>query len=107
VAREFRSLTQKELAQAVAASPTLISFFEAGKKKNPSQDFIEACADVLGFTPSFFYQPIADIFRDQECSFRHRRAASERVKTKIRAHATLNDRGKTSEDLYVSSSECA
>jgi Zn-dependent peptidase ImmA (M78 family) len=44
---------------------------------------------VLGFDPSFFYGPLDDIFQEDECSFRHRRATSERLKSQIRAHATL------------------
>jgi len=89
VAREFCGLTQKELGEKVAASPTLISLCEADKKKTPSYDLIEACADILGFRRNFFYLPIDEIFQDEECSFRHRRSAPERLKTQIRAHATL------------------
>jgi len=89
VAREFRGLTQRDLAEQVAASPALISLFEAGKKKNPSRDLVEAWADVLGFETGFFFLSIDDVFRSQECSFRHRRAAPEKLKTQIRAHATL------------------
>jgi Zn-dependent peptidase ImmA (M78 family)/DNA-binding XRE family transcriptional regulator len=89
VAREFRGLAQRELAEQVAASPTLISLLETGKRDRPSPDLIEAFGDILGFAPEFFYRPIEDVFQDHECSFRHRRAASERLKTQIRAHATL------------------
>jgi Zn-dependent peptidase ImmA (M78 family)/DNA-binding XRE family transcriptional regulator len=89
VAREFRGLTQKELGQKVVASPTLISLCEADKKETPAHDLIQACAEILGFKRDFFYRPIEEIFRNQECSFRHRRSAPERLKTQIRAHATL------------------
>jgi Zn-dependent peptidase ImmA (M78 family)/DNA-binding XRE family transcriptional regulator len=88
VAREFKGLTQKELSEAVAASPALVSLCEAGKK-NPSRDLVEAFADVLGFEPEFFYKEIKDVFREEQCSFRHRRSTPERTKNKIRAHATL------------------
>ena len=30
-----------------------------------------------------------DVFRDEECNFRHRRSASGRLKARVRAHATL------------------
>lgn len=88
-AREFRGLTQKELGASVAASDALISLCENGKKKEPARDLIEACAEVLGFAPAFFYGPLEDIFREEECSFRHRRSAPERLKTQVRAHGTL------------------
>ncbi len=88
VAREFKGLTQKDLSDAVAASPALVSLCEAGKK-NPSRDLVEAFGSVLGFEPEFFYNDLKDIFREEQCSFRHRRSTPERTKNKIRAHATL------------------
>src|SRR5882724_11152527 len=88
VAREFRGLTQKELSEAVAASTALVSLCESGKK-NPSRDLVEAFGSVLGFEPEFFYGEIPDIFHEEQCSFRHRRSTPERMKDKVRAHATL------------------
>jgi Zn-dependent peptidase ImmA (M78 family) len=88
VARQFRELTQRKLSEAVAASTALVSLCEAGKK-TPSRDLVEAFGSVLGFEPEFFYGPVADLFREEQCSFRHRRSTPERVKNKIRAHATL------------------
>jgi Zn-dependent peptidase ImmA (M78 family)/transcriptional regulator with XRE-family HTH domain len=89
LAREFKGLTQKQLGKDVAASHGLVSQYESGKKKEPSQDLVEAFGQILGFEPQFFYEPIADIFREEECSFRHRRSTAEKTKTQIRAHATL------------------
>ncbi len=89
LAREFRGLTQKDLGRQIAASSALISLCENGKKQDPAPDLIEACGDVLGFSPSFFYGKIDDPFREDECSFRHRRTTPERTKSQVRAHATL------------------
>lgn len=89
LAREFRGLTQKELGDQVAASCSLISLCETGKKRDPAPDLIEACGSVLGFEPAFFYGTLEDVFREDECSFRHRRTTPERLKSQIRAHATL------------------
>jgi Zn-dependent peptidase ImmA (M78 family)/DNA-binding XRE family transcriptional regulator len=88
VAREFRGLTQKELSEAVAASAALVSLCESGKK-NPSRDLVEAFGSVLGFEPEFFGTEIPDVFHEEQCSFRHRRSTPERIKNKVRAHATL------------------
>jgi len=44
---------------------------------------------VLGFGKSFFYTPLDDPFREEECNFRHRRTAPEKIKSRVRAHATL------------------
>jgi Zn-dependent peptidase ImmA (M78 family)/transcriptional regulator with XRE-family HTH domain len=89
LAREFRGWTQTQLAEKVAASCALISLCENGKKREPARDLVEACADVLGFQPEFFYGPVEEVFREDECSFRHRRSTPERLKTQVRAHATL------------------
>lgn len=89
IAREFRGLTQKELSEAVSASPALVSLCESGKKNPSSPDLVEAFGAVLGFEPDFFYGEIEDVFREEQCSFRHRRATPERTKNKIRAHGTL------------------
>lgn len=89
LAREFRGYTQTELGEKVAASCALISLCETGKKPEPAPDLVEACAAVLGFEPSFFYGLLEDVFREDECSFRHRRTTPERLKAKIRAHGTL------------------
>src|SRR4051794_40293682 len=89
VAREFRGLTQVDLGQKVIASDTLISFCETGKKLDPTPNLVAAFGEVLGLRPSFFYAPLPDPFRECECSFRHRRSASVRLKDQIRAHGTL------------------
>jgi len=89
LAREFRDLTQKQLGEKVAASHALVSLCESGKRSDPAADLVEAFGTVLGFDPEFFYQPAGEIFREDECSFRHRRSTPERLKTKIRAHASL------------------
>jgi len=88
IAREFKEYTQKTLADKVAASPALISLCEAGNKY-PSGDLVQAFGEVLGFEPEFFYHEVIDMFHEEQCSFRHRRSAQERVKARIRAHATL------------------
>ena len=89
VAREFRGLTQTQLGERVAASCALISLCETGKKKDPAPDLVEACGSVLGFAPAFFYSPIEDVFREDECNFRHRLTTPERIKSQLRAHGTL------------------
>jgi Zn-dependent peptidase ImmA (M78 family)/transcriptional regulator with XRE-family HTH domain len=89
IAREFRGWTQKELGERVVASDSLISLCEAGKKKEPALDLVDAFGAVLGFEAKFFYGPIEDVFLEEECSFRRRRATPEKLKTQIRARATL------------------
>lgn len=89
LAREFKGLTQKQLGEQVAASHALISLYEAGKRRDPAPDLVEAMAVVLGFEPGFFYGPLEDVFQEHQCSFRHKRKATERLKHQVRARATL------------------
>lgn len=90
LAREFRGLTQTLLGDKVAASPTLISLLERNKKaEDPANDLVLAFAEVLGFQKPFFYKPLDDPFKEEECNFRHRRTAPEKLKSRVRAHATL------------------
>src|SRR6202167_5670421 len=89
LAREFRDLTQKQLGEAVVASHALVSLCESGKRTDPATDLVEAFGTVLGFDADFFYEPTGEIFQEDECSFRHRRSTPERLKTRIRAHASL------------------
>jgi Zn-dependent peptidase ImmA (M78 family)/transcriptional regulator with XRE-family HTH domain len=89
LARDFKNLTQKDLGNRVATSGATISYYETGKKKNPSPELVAAFADVLEVEPEFFFAPIADLFREEECSFRHRRSATEKTKSHVRAHGTL------------------
>jgi len=89
LAREFKGLTQMQLGEQVAASHALISFYEAGKRKDPALDLVEAVGTVLGFEPAFFYGRLEDVFEEGQCSFRHKRKSTERLKDQIRARATL------------------
>jgi Zn-dependent peptidase ImmA (M78 family)/DNA-binding XRE family transcriptional regulator len=89
LAREFKGLTQKRLGEEIAASHALVSMYESGKRTDPAPDLVEAFGTVLGFNTDFFYEPTGEIFQEDECSFRHRRSTPERLKTKIRAHASL------------------
>lgn len=89
IAREFRALTQAELAKQVFASPALISLLETGQKKQPQSDLVQALASILRFEPQFFYTCLHDVLTEEECSFRHRRTTPERIKAQVCAHGTL------------------
>jgi Zn-dependent peptidase ImmA (M78 family)/transcriptional regulator with XRE-family HTH domain len=89
LARTFRGITQDALAKEVCTSNALISYYENGKKTDPAQDLVEAWGEALGFETDFFFEPIQDPFKDEECSFRHRRTAPEVLKRRARAFGTL------------------
>jgi Zn-dependent peptidase ImmA (M78 family)/DNA-binding XRE family transcriptional regulator len=89
LAREFRGLTQTELANMVSASAPTISLIETGKRANPSADLVRSFSDALKFPEGFFFQAQSELFSERECNFRHRRTTPEKLKTQIRARASL------------------
>ena len=55
LAREYRSLTQKELADAVLVKQPQIAMLEGGVENSVSFDTIETISRVLDFPIEFFY----------------------------------------------------
>lgn len=88
IARNFRGMTQGQLANNAVAPHSLISYFENGQRI-PSKDLIEAIANTLGFEPDFFYKPLFEEFKVQQCNFRHLTRTSEVLKKRILAHCSL------------------
>lgn len=88
LARNFRGLTQGELANKVIAPHSLISYLENGQRV-PSQDLLEALASTLGFEPDFFCAPMLEEFKVQQCNFRHLTGTPEALKKRILAHCSL------------------
>lgn len=86
--RQFHSLTQGELAGLVAVSQPTIADYEAGHKE-PQPQVVEALAVVLKVDPQFLGERDDDVFTEPEMNFRGRRSASETLKKKVIAQATL------------------
>lgn len=87
--RAFKAITLKSLAETVSASFGLLSHYERGMRKRPAVDLVEALAAALGVEPDFFFEPLPDIWREADCSFRRRVSTPEKVKKRARAHGTL------------------
>ena len=66
-----------------------LSKYEAGKRVTPSDDLVDALAQVLDFDRDFFFTPLTDEFADTECSFRRRTVTTERMKKRALAQGTL------------------
>lgn len=56
LARDARGLTQAELADRLHAGQGTLSKYETGLNE-PPEEFVSDLASVLGFEPSFFYEP--------------------------------------------------
>jgi transcriptional regulator with XRE-family HTH domain len=86
VARVFRGLTQRELAERVAASEATIWQVERGR--TPKDSLLDALCVVLGFDREFFFERLVDEFTESDCNFR-RSAAAEKLRKRVLAHGTL------------------
>ncbi len=91
LARAFQHTTLTRLARVVSASFGLLGHYERGLRKNPRPDLVEALASALKVRPQFFFEPLDDVWREKECSFRRRVATPEGLKRRARAHGTLID----------------
>ncbi len=89
LARSFRPMTLKRLADTVSASVSLLSLYENGLRKQPADDLLAALATALKVRQEFFFDPLSDVWSEAECSFRRRAATPEGVKKRARAHGTL------------------
>lgn len=91
LARAFHHVTLTNLADSVSASFGLLGHYENGLRKNPQPDLVAALASALKVQPSFFFEPLHDLWREDECSFRRRVATPQGIKRRARAHGTLID----------------
>lgn len=87
VARNFNGMTLTELAALASVSHATIHHLEAGARK-PGAGLDAALAEALGFEAGFFYRPLPDEFREEECQFRGR-AMPASLRTRVLAHGTL------------------
>lgn len=88
LARSFNSISQADLAGRLSVTGAFISQVESGVKQ-PSELMLQAFCDALGFDQGFFFEPLTDEFRDEECHFRKRATTPAGVRNRMLAHGTL------------------
>lgn len=88
LARRFKNLTVRELADLIAVSHPLISDYEKGVKE-PKDDVLDALAVALDVLPEFFVPRNEEEFTEDETNFRRRIQTTERFKKRVLAHASL------------------
>jgi Zn-dependent peptidase ImmA (M78 family)/transcriptional regulator with XRE-family HTH domain len=89
LARAFQNLTLKKLGATVSASHSVLGHYENGLRQPAEDDIVAALARTLGVKSGFFFEPLEDVWREHECSFRRRVATPEALKRRARAHGTL------------------
>ena len=88
IARIFHGMTQADLGNEVAASSGFIGKLERGEKC-AADTLLKALCSVLGFEEEFFFTPLFEEFKENECSFRHRSTTPQTAKKQVLAHGTL------------------
>jgi Zn-dependent peptidase ImmA (M78 family)/transcriptional regulator with XRE-family HTH domain len=88
VARQFAGIKQTDLADELGVSRQYVYQFEAGVRE-PNAEVISALAQVLKVEPEFFFGPLVDEFREDECHFRRRRTTPVNVRQQALAHGTM------------------
>ena len=89
LARSFQQFTLKRLADTVSVSLATLGHYERGIRRQPADDLVAALAHALQVRPAFFFEPLPDVWRESECSFRRRAATPEGIKRRARAHGTF------------------
>ena len=88
LARIFQGMTQAELGERVSVTHQFIGFLEGGHKQ-PSKLLVEALGEACDFPSDFFFGPLIDEFRDEDCHFRRRQTTAAIVRAGVLAHGTL------------------
>jgi len=86
--RQFAEMTQTELGDKVAVSQAAIADYERNRKQ-PSDSVAEALAAVSKCHLTFFYSHDDERFSEDEYNFRRRITATERLRKKVVAQASL------------------
>ncbi len=87
-AREFKGLTQTQLANAVGVKQAAISEIEYNEF-TPSEDLLEKIANQTGFSPSFFELEPSDNLSFGTLNYRARMSATAREETMVYQYANL------------------
>jgi Zn-dependent peptidase ImmA (M78 family)/transcriptional regulator with XRE-family HTH domain len=102
IAREFRGLRRKELAERVSLTPSAITQFEGGKTR-PNAQTVGRMSMALGFPPSFFAQwNRLQVLSSDQCHFRSLRSCSQTERRKMLSAGSIIDRLVEYVDAQVS-----
>lgn len=87
VARLVNGWTKADLASHLQVSRQFIHALEVGEKA-ASQDMVAALALSLKVQPSFFFSPLINEVKEEECHFRSRRSMPDKVADQVISFGT-------------------
>ncbi|MGH7481465.1 MAG: helix-turn-helix domain-containing protein [Longimicrobiales bacterium] len=81
--RHFHQMTQDDLAQLIAVSPSTISLYETEKREPNDDGIIEALCEVLDVSPHFFYTAVLGELGEDQIDYRSLAAAPKHVRDRL------------------------
>ena len=87
LSRLLNGMTKAELAERLGKTRQFMHSLEIGDKA-PSNDLLAALALVLKVPTQFFFTPMLDEVREEQCHFRSRRNMPDKLAHQIIAHGT-------------------
>ena len=88
LARLLNGLTQQQLGDQVSTSRQYIHQLESGSK-NPADDLLLALSESLSVRKDFFYIPLLNDVKFEQCHFRKRKTTPLGVANKIISYSTI------------------
>ena len=87
LARLINGLSQSELAEKIDVSRQYVHSLEIDKV--PSDDLVLALASLLNVKTDFFYSPLSNEVREEQCHFRQRKTTPKITTQQVIAHGTI------------------
>src|SRR4030067_452843 len=88
VARLINGWTKADLAENLQVSRQFIHALEIDEKP-ASQDMVAALSLLLRVQPSFFFEPLSNEVREDECHFRSRKSMPDKVADQVISIGTV------------------
>lgn len=88
LARLLNGITQQELGERVYSSRQFIHQLEGGIRQ-PSGDFLPALCEVLGVQEPFFFSPLNNDVKFEQCHFRKRKTTPVNLANRVCAYSTI------------------
>lgn len=95
-ARNFHGFSLEEIGERVAVSKQYLQQIESNPQKQPTEEMVDALADVLEVETAYFFKADAHLVSDEECHFRKLQTTPVSTKNQAVAYGTLFDELATS-----------
>lgn len=89
LARLFNGFTLAELGEKVSTTRQYIHRIEVSGDQSPSNDLIEALSEILHVDKAFFYAPLTDELREDQCHFRKLQTTPLNIRHRILSYGTM------------------